>query len=147
MSAAENIMENSGSGLELSDCIAFIGDNQTHGVVASVLEESFQDAQVRNGSTAEVIEYLSTSSPPSVLIVDISDAASPLTAMMSLTAAMTDETRIIGVGSVNDISLYREIIDAGATVTAPPLEIQPDQSPFIQLRWRATGMDVARPYK
>ncbi len=115
MSAAENIMENSGSGLELSDCIAFIGDNQTHGVVASVLEESFQDAQVRNGSTAEVIEYLSTSSPPSVLIVDISDAASPLTAMMSLTAAMTDETRIIGVGSVNDISLYREIIDAGAT--------------------------------
>ena len=34
---------------------------------------------------------------------------------MSLTAALTAETRIIGIGAVNDITLYREMIDVGAT--------------------------------
>ena len=115
MSAAEKLMETSGTKSDLTECIAFISDNQTQSVVASVLDEQFENGSVRDGSTSEVIEYLSRSDPPEILIVDISDSASPLTAMMSLTAAMTDETRIIGIGSVNDVSLYREIIDAGAT--------------------------------
>ena len=115
MSAAEKVMETSGTKSDLTECIAFISDNQTQSVVASVLDEQFENGSVRDGSTSEVIEYLSRSDPPEILIVDISDSASPLTAMMSLTAAMTDDTRIIGIGSVNDVSLYREIIDAGAT--------------------------------
>jgi len=32
-----------------------------------------------------------------------------------------------------------------ATVTTPPLTISPDQSPFIQLRWRADGLGDAQP--
>ena len=114
MSAAEELaqLKSVSAGVE---CIAFVADNQTHGVVASVLDEVYNDAQVRDGGTAQVIEYLSENPPPGVLIVDISEAASPLTAIMSLTAALSEETRIIGIGEVNDIGLYREIIDSGAT--------------------------------
>ncbi len=36
--------------------------------------------------------------------------------------------------------------DTCATVRTPPLLIHPDQSPFIQLRWRASGMDNTQPY-
>ena len=115
MSIAENIVQSDNAGESMVECIAFVGDNQTHGVVSSVLVEHFNDPQVREGSTAQVIEYLSEGSPPAVLIVDLSDTGSPLTAVMSLTAALTEDTRIIGIGEVNDISLYREIIDAGAT--------------------------------
>ena len=115
MSIAENIVQSDNAGEAMVECIAFVGDNQTHGVVSSVLVEHFNDPQVREGSTAQVIEYLSEGSPPAVLIVDLSDTGSPLTAVMSLTAALTEDTRIIGIGEVNDISLYREIIDAGAT--------------------------------
>jgi pilus assembly protein CpaE len=97
------------------ECIAFVGDNQTHGVVSNVLGEQFNDPIIRDGSTAQVIEYLSDAPPPGILIVDLSDSASPLTAIMSLTAALTEDTRIIGIGAVNDITLYREIVDAGAT--------------------------------
>jgi pilus assembly protein CpaE len=108
-------METNNQDRSAVECIAFVSDNQTHGVVSNVLEEQFNDPVVRDGSTAQVIEYLSEESPPGILIVDLSDSASPLTAIMSLTAALTEETRIIGIGSVNDITLYREIVDAGAT--------------------------------
>ncbi len=36
--------------------------------------------------------------------------------------------------------------DSQATVAAPTLLILPDQSPFIQLRWRARGLRDAQPY-
>ena len=115
MSAAEDLLKMDQRGEPAPECIAFVSDNQTHGVVRTVLDDIFDDVLVRDGSTAQVIEYLSESSPPQVLIVDLSDTASPLTAIMSLTAALPEATKIIGVGSINDITLYREIIDAGAT--------------------------------
>ncbi len=115
MSAVEDLMESDNTEQGAVECIAFVGDNQTHGVVANVLGEQFADPIIRDGSTAQVIEYLSDAPPPGILIVDLSDSASPLTAIMSLTAALSEDTRIIGIGAVNDITLYREIVDAGAT--------------------------------
>ncbi len=115
MSAVEDLTEGKNADSVAAECVAFVGDNQTHNVVAAVTREYFAEPLVRDGATQQVIEYLSESHPPTVLIVDVSDAASPLTAMMSLTAAIGEETRIIGIGAVNDITLYREIIDVGAT--------------------------------
>lgn len=113
MSAIEKLTE--GSAADSNECIAFVSDDQTQSVVQAVLQDYFAEPIVREGSTPQVIEYLSESAAPQVLIVDISDSASPLTAMMSLTAALTDDTRVIGIGTVNDITLYREILDAGVT--------------------------------
>jgi len=115
MSLAEDLLDPQGISAVSAECVAFVGDNQTHGVVEAVTREYFAEPIVRDGSVQQVIEFLSESPPPQVLIVDISDAPSPLTAIMSLTAALTDDTRIIGIGAVNDITLYREIIDSGAT--------------------------------
>ena len=38
-----------------------------------------------------------------------------VTAMLSLTAAFTEDTRLIGIGTINDINLYREMVGAGIT--------------------------------
>ena len=114
MSVAEDLIRSDNSAAGNAECIAFVGDDQTHSVVSNVLREHFAEPTIRDGSTAQVIEFLSESPAPQILIVDLSDAASPLTSIMSLTAALSEETRIIGIGSVNDITLYREIIDAGA---------------------------------
>jgi pilus assembly protein CpaE len=35
--------------------------------------------------------------------------------MLSLTAAFSEETRLVGIGSINDIGLYRELTEAGVT--------------------------------
>ena len=114
MSAVEDLLSPVPSDGLTADCIAFVSDNQTHDVLTSVLGEHFVEPSIREGSTTEVIEYLSEAPPPLVLIVDLADAGSPLTAIMSLTAALPEETRIIGIGDVNDIALYRDIVDAGA---------------------------------
>ena len=100
---------------EAAECIAFVGDDQTHGVVSSVLQQFFADAVVREGDSSAALAYLAEVPAPKVVIVDIGESSQPLSAMLSLTAAFTDETRLIGVGEINDIALYRELTEAGVT--------------------------------
>lgn len=115
MSAADRIAAQNTNDSVAAECVAFVGDNQTHSVVASVLKEYFAEPLVRDGGPNQAIEYLAGTAAPSVLVVDVSEAVSPQTAMLSLTAAIPDETKVIGIGTVNDISVYREIVDSGAS--------------------------------
>ena len=115
MSAIELLSEAPRTGARPSRCIAFVSDNQTHGVVDAVAQQFFPDAIVRDGDGSDALAYLTEVSPPRVLVVDIGDSASPLSAMLSLFTAVPEETRVIGIGNVNDISLYRELTDAGIT--------------------------------
>jgi pilus assembly protein CpaE len=100
---------------EAAECIAFVGDEQTHGVVSSVLKQFFADAIVRDGDSAAALAYLAEVPAPKVVIVDIGESNQPLSAMLSLTAAFTEETRLIGIGEINDIALYRELTEAGVS--------------------------------
>ncbi|MGF1629425.1 MAG: CpaE family protein [Kiloniellaceae bacterium] len=114
MSVANRILAQHSAESVAAECVAFVSDNQTHSVVAAVLKEYFAEPLVRDGGTNQAIEYLGGTTAPSVLIVDVSEAASPQTAMLSLSAATPDETKIIGIGSINDIAVYREIVESGA---------------------------------
>ena len=100
---------------EAAECIAFVGDEQTHGVVSSVLQQFFADAVVRDGDSSAALAYLAEVPAPKVVIVDIGETSQPLSAMLSLTAAFTDDTHLIGIGEINDIALYRELTEAGVT--------------------------------
>ena len=100
---------------EAAECIAFVGDEQTHGVVSSVLQQFFADAVVRDGDSSAALAYLAEVPAPKVVIVDIGESSQPLSAMLSLTAAFTEETHLIGIGEINDIALYRELTEAGVT--------------------------------
>ena len=115
MSMVDRVVEQNTASAAAAECVAFVGDNQTHSVVDSVLREYFAEPLLKDGGPNQAIEFLTTSVPPSVLIVDVSEATSPQTAMMSLRAAMPETTKIIGIGTVNDIAVYREIVDSGAT--------------------------------
>ncbi|NIA67208.1 AAA family ATPase [Pelagibius litoralis] len=115
MTVADRVLEHQVSNATAAECVAFVGDNQTHSVVDSVLREFFAEPLLLDGGPNQAIEFLSSTVPPSVLIVDVSEAASPQTAMLSLRAAIPDTTKIIGIGTVNDIAVYREIVESGAT--------------------------------
>ncbi|MCG8696326.1 MAG: hypothetical protein MI806_34335, partial [Minwuiales bacterium] len=45
-----------------SDCIAFVTDNQTFGVVQMVSEQYFESPAIRDGSTKEVMEHIAHAS-------------------------------------------------------------------------------------
>jgi pilus assembly protein CpaE len=95
------------------DCVAFISDSETQAVVRGACQSRFPGLQVETGGTKEAVDYLSSGAPPRVLIVDVSDSNKPLTAMLPIVAAFAEDTRVIAIGGVNDINLYREMIDAG----------------------------------
>src|SRR3546814_1119208 len=108
MSLADRILAQHGADSVAAECVAFVGDNQTHAVVAAVLKEYFAEPLLRDGGPNQAIEYLGSTTAPSVLIVDVSEAASPQTAMLALGAALPDGTKVIGIGSVNDIAVRSE---------------------------------------
>ena len=113
MGMPDTLLEPEPLAAESAECVAFVDDDETLGVVSSVLHQFFADAVVRDGDSTAALDYLADAPPPKVLIVDISESNQPLSAMMSLTAAFTDGTRLIGIGAVNDIALYRELTEAG----------------------------------
>ena len=98
-----------------SDCIAFVTDNQTFGVVQMVSEQYFESPAIRDGSTKEVMEHIAHASPPRAVIVDLSDASEPLTDVLTLSSALGDSSCLIAIGTVNDINLYRDMIEAGVS--------------------------------
>jgi pilus assembly protein CpaE len=119
MSATAKIMElaNFGSREPRLDtaptCVAFVGDLQSHAAVTAACQQVYPDAEVRDGMSRQALEWLAESAPPKVLIVDVSDAAKPLSAILPIIAALEDHTRVIAIGTVNDIGLYHEIVHAG----------------------------------
>ncbi len=117
MSAAERLLDPQEDEFApaAAECIAFVSDNQTRGVVESMMSQFFDSPILRDGGSQEALEYLAEIPAPKVIIVDIGESSAPLTAMLSLTAAFTEDTRLIGIGTINDINLYREMVGAGIT--------------------------------
>ncbi len=115
MSAAEDFAESDSLAMAGADCVAFVNDIQTKEIVSTVARQFYDEPVVRDGDTSDALAFLSEAPAPRVLIVDIGDNNSPLSAMLSLTTAFTEDTRLIGIGEVNDISLYRELTEAGVT--------------------------------
>lgn len=95
------------------DCIAFVADNQTHGVMGSVVKQLFGKSQVRDGGSREALEFLTENAAPGLLVVDITDAPKPLNALLPIVAAFMDDTKVIAIGNVNDVQFYHEVIEAG----------------------------------
>ena len=96
-----------------ADCVAFVADPLTHGTVTQLCQPVFPGLQVHQGGAKEAVDFLAAGAPPKILIVDVSDSNKPLSAMLPIIAAFAEDTRVIAIGALNDIELYREMIEAG----------------------------------
>jgi pilus assembly protein CpaE len=107
--------DQAGQAFRTVDCAAFIADEETRRVVEQSCQALGKDASVSEGGSREAMEYLSEAPMPEILIVDVSDTGKPLSTMLTITAAFAENTKVIAIGSVNDIALYRELIDGGVS--------------------------------
>ena len=117
---AARLMNLSGSGeagevYRAVECAAFIADEETRRIVEHACQTLGRDVSVSEGGSREAMEYLSEAPMPEVLIVDVSDTGKPLSTMLTITAAFAENTKVIAIGSVNDIGLYRELIEGGVS--------------------------------
>jgi pilus assembly protein CpaE len=72
-------------------------------------------SQIMRGGIAKAIEYLSEQRSPHLLIVDISGIDLPLSQIHMLAEVCEPGTNVVAIGDHNDVSLYRDLVDAGVS--------------------------------
>lgn len=101
--------------------LAASGD--TGGIVVFAADESIRTSvssamptvQIKDGGIQTAITAMSQQESPDILVVDFADIEAPDSALRTLRTLCTPSTKIVGIGSVNDVHLFHSLIDAGAT--------------------------------
>lgn len=96
--------------------MAFVADDVTRQTLVRLASElKWQDPLIQTGGIAAAREELSESASPALLIVDLSESQDPLGDVNGLADVCEPGTRVIALGTANDVRLYRHLIDAGVT--------------------------------
>jgi pilus assembly protein CpaE len=106
--------------------LASIVDDVTRETVkAAVAQLGWQDAKCRVGGAKAALDLIEADSPPSLLVVDVSDSDDPLDAIDALIGRCGPGTRMIAIGLMNDVGLYRRLIEMGvADYLVKPVQSQ-----------------------
>ena len=121
-------------------CVAFINDPQSRAAVQAVCQPRQEKFTLHEGGSRDAAEYVARNTLPRILIIDISDSDQPMDALLPVLAAAGENTRVIAIGTANDVTLYRELIEAGVTdYLAKPL----GDRAILGAIHRAEGADAA----
>jgi pilus assembly protein CpaE len=94
--------------------VAFLADDITRETVARLAAQlGWRDAVIGQGGIAAAAQAIDAAAPPGLLVIDISDNDDPLGAMDALAEICPPATRVVTVGTSNDILLYRRLLAMG----------------------------------
>ncbi len=95
--------------------LAAAQDAETYeAAVACAKGQGWPAQTVVNASIQSIIQSVSRSKPPGILVVDIDGSDDPVTQVGQLVKVCAGRSQIIIIGSANDISFYRNIVQTGA---------------------------------
>lgn len=96
--------------------MAFVANGESEASLKACLSQlSFSDAPVKRGGIAKAIQLLSYERSPEQLIVDISGTDMPASRVHDLAQVCEPGVTVIAIGDRNDISLYRDLMQAGVS--------------------------------
>lgn len=94
---------------------AFVADAESRSVVTAALQKLDLPASlIDDGGVDAALRSVDPDTSPQLLLVDLSASAYPATDIAALMAATAPGTRVITFGGTNDVTLFRELIAAGA---------------------------------
>jgi len=94
--------------------MALITDSVAQGrVSADLFSMTLGKANVRDGSIATALAINDWPRDLDLLIVDLADAADPVADAAALKTAVPGSCVVIGVGRINDVALYRDLMAVG----------------------------------
>lgn len=97
-----------------AEFMAFVVDDDSHRVMRGWAErQGFPAATVQLGGPDMFAQMLETSAPPKMAMVDIDDQSDPVNIAARLISLCGADCKIIVLGSANDVSLYRQMLNAG----------------------------------
>lgn len=96
--------------------MAFVTDPISEQAITNVIKEAnLSYAEVKQGSIADVIEFMKTCRTPKVLLVDISNSDLPISDITKIKEFSAPSVSIIVVGARNDVGLFRDLLSIGVT--------------------------------
>jgi pilus assembly protein CpaE len=96
--------------------MAFVADDVTRQtLIRLAAEQKWRDPVIQTGGIAAARQELGESTSPTLLIVDLSESSEPLADINGLADVCEPGTRVIALGTTNDVRLYRSLMDAGVT--------------------------------
>ena len=95
--------------------LAFACDEDTLDIITRVVPGGRRGVEVREGGINAAQSAVNQGACPELLIVDISDSASPVSDVSGLTSSVGPDTTVVALGPENDVALYRSLLSAGVT--------------------------------
>ncbi|MFN3231537.1 MAG: CpaE family protein [Alphaproteobacteria bacterium] len=96
--------------------LAFVTDDQSERVIREIAESLLlPDDTVRRGSIEEARSFLQQVRSPSLLVVDVDQSKDPLDDIVKLADVCELGTKLIAMGTENDVTLFRDLLSMGAT--------------------------------
>jgi len=94
--------------------LAVVTDDVTRAIMVRVATQNgWAENQVLEGSALEAIDALADVSTPERLVIDLSGSADPVADIDALAKVCDSNTRVIVLGDVNDVNLYRHLMEMG----------------------------------
>lgn len=94
--------------------LAVVTDEVTRAVMVRVAAENgWSENQVLEGSAAEAVDALNNIPTPEKLVIDLSGSADPIADIDALAQVCQPDTRVIALGDINDVNLFRHLMDMG----------------------------------
>ncbi len=94
--------------------VALVADEVTREAASRAAAQlGWTDAVVRAGGIAKAARALDSARPPAVLLVDLADEAEPDVAVGDLVKRCGSATRVIAIGTANDVTLFRRLMMRG----------------------------------
>ena len=98
----------SGPATESLRFVAFATDAHSRVILANVAaSRGWLAAEIREGDLEAAHSYIAATAPPAVLLIDIGDCVAPLEAVDSLADVCAADTRVLAIGTCNDVALFR----------------------------------------
>lgn len=114
MNAVASILEEAPSGAVRPPFAAFICDEMSSQILHPiVVEQGWSADMVYAGGIAAGVRMLGGMPCPEFMIVDLSECTDPRADMQSLADVCEAGTVVLAVGSINDVTLYRDLLNAG----------------------------------
>jgi pilus assembly protein CpaE len=93
---------------------AYVCDDSTADLLRPVVSElGWAPEKVHKGGLRNAVQSLSVSASPNILFVDLSESGDPLNDINALAEVCEPGTVVIAAGQVNDVRLYRDLVNSG----------------------------------
>ena len=96
--------------------VAIVHDQVTLDRIQGVIRELQLDDELRFVATLDVaLRNIHDGQHPRVLVIDLTDSPAPIADLSAARAVGGADMKVVALGSVNDVGLYRDLIAAGAS--------------------------------